>query len=44
MKKSFILYNDQEQLFDQLTDAEAGILIKAIFKYENFFYDYIFFF
>ena len=32
MKKSFILYNDQEQLFNQLTDAEAGILIKAIFK------------
>jgi hypothetical protein len=32
MKKSFILYNDQEKLFDQLTDAEAGILIKAIFK------------
>ena len=35
MKKSFILYNDQEKLFEQLTDAEAGILIKTVFKYLN---------
>lgn len=35
MKKSFILYNDQEKLFEQLTDAEAGVLIKAVFKYLN---------
>lgn len=35
MSKSFILYNDQEKLFDQLTDEEAGVLIKAVFKYIN---------
>lgn len=35
MSKSFILYNDQEQLFDQLSDEEAGVLIKAVFKYIN---------
>jgi hypothetical protein len=34
-KKSFVLYSDQAQLFSELTDAEAGILIKYIFKYVN---------
>ena len=32
MKKSFILYHDQENTFNQLTNEEAGVLIKAIFK------------
>lgn len=32
-QKSFIMYNDQKKLFDQLTDQEAGKLIKAIFMY-----------
>lgn len=34
-KKSFILYCDQIGLFDNLEDAEAGKLIKHIFKYVN---------
>lgn len=33
MKKSFILYQDQEETFDALTDERAGKLIKAIFDY-----------
>lgn len=32
-KKGFILYADQISIFDALTDAEAGVLIKHIFKY-----------
>ena len=32
-QKSFIMYNDQKKLFDQLTDEEAGKLIKAVFMY-----------
>ena len=27
------MYNDQKKLFDQLTDEEAGKLIKAVFMY-----------
>tara|TARA_R110000796_G_scaffold154175_1_gene270790 strand:+ start:107 stop:937 length:831 start_codon:yes stop_codon:yes gene_type:complete len=34
-KKSFILYADQKELFDQLPDDKAGELIKHIFKYVN---------
>jgi spermidine synthase len=34
-KKGFILYADQKELFDQLSDQKAGILIKHIFKYVN---------
>lgn len=34
-KKSFVLYCDQKELFDQLTDEQAGKLIKHIFAYVN---------
>src|SRR6185436_11405310 len=34
-KKSFILYADQTGLFEKLTDAKAGKLIKYIFDYVN---------
>jgi hypothetical protein len=34
-KKGFILYADQKVLFDQLSDAKAGELIKFIFAYVN---------
>lgn len=34
-KDSFILYLEQKQIFEMLTDAEAGQLIKAIFEYED---------
>lgn len=34
-KKSFILYADQIHLFENLDDAEAGALIKHIFRYVN---------
>ncbi len=32
-KNSFVLYSDQKELFEKLPDAEAGKLIKHIFKY-----------
>lgn len=32
-KKSFVLYTDYDTIFEQLTDAEAGQLIKHLFKY-----------
>lgn len=35
MKKSFILYLDQKELFDKLPDEQAGRLIKHIFGYVN---------
>lgn len=35
MKDSFILYQEHKQIFDMLTDEEAGMLIKAIFEYER---------
>lgn len=33
-KNSFILYNEQKEVFDSLTDEQAGRLIKTIFEYE----------
>lgn len=35
MKDSFILYQEQKEIFDTLSDSEAGKLIKAIFEYES---------
>jgi len=34
-KKGFVLYADQKIIFEELTDEEAGILIKHVFKYVN---------
>jgi hypothetical protein len=34
-KKSFVLYTDQKEVFDELTDEDAGKLIKHIFGYVN---------
>ena len=34
-KKSFLLYQDQEEVVNSLTDAQAGQLFKAIFKYNK---------
>ena len=34
-KKGFILYADQNEMFNQLTDEQAGKLIKHIFGYVN---------
>ena len=34
-KKSFLLYQDQEEVVNSLTDAQAGQLFKAIFKYNR---------
>lgn len=34
-KKSFVLYSDQRELFDQLSDEQAGKLIKHIYSYVN---------
>lgn len=34
-KKGFILYADQQELFSQLTDEQAGKLIKHIYSYVN---------
>jgi hypothetical protein len=34
-KKSFVLYSDQKELFNQLTNEAAGKLIKHIFAYVN---------
>lgn len=34
-KKSFVLYADYTELFNELSDAEAGQLIKHIFDYVN---------
>ena len=34
-KDSFILYLEQQEIFEMLEDEEAGQLIKAIFKYEK---------
>lgn len=34
-KDSFILYSSHKDLFETLTDAQAGKLIKAIFQYEE---------
>jgi hypothetical protein len=32
-KKSFVLYTDQREIFEELTDEQAGKLIKHIFSY-----------
>ena len=34
-KKSFVLYTDQREVFDELDDVTAGKLIKHIFAYVN---------
>jgi hypothetical protein len=34
-KKGFVLYADQHELFSQLTDEQAGKLIKHVFRYVN---------
>lgn len=34
-KKSFVLYTDQREVFDELSDQDAGRLIKHIFAYVN---------
>lgn len=34
-KKSFLLYCDQREQFDQLTDEQAGKLVKHLFAYVN---------
>jgi hypothetical protein len=34
-KKSFVLYTDQREVFDELDDLTAGKLIKHIFSYVN---------
>ena len=34
-KNSFLLYNSDNVIFSNLTDEEAGQLIKAIFNYET---------
>ena len=34
-KKSFLLYLENEEQFNLLTDEEAGQLIKTIFRYER---------
>jgi hypothetical protein len=34
-KKGFVLYSDQIILFDELTDEQAGKLIKHIYRYVN---------
>ena len=33
MKDSFILYTEQKEVIDKLSDEQAGKLIKAIYKY-----------
>ena len=35
MKNSFILYHDLGEVFDFLSDEEAGQLIKAVFAFET---------
>jgi len=35
MKKAFYLYQDQQEVIEQLTDIQAGKLFKAIYKYAN---------
>jgi len=35
MKKSFILYNDQVELINELTDIQAGQLLRVLYQYSN---------
>lgn len=34
-KKSFILYNDQKEVIDELDDEQAGKIFKAIYEYNS---------
>lgn len=34
-KKSFVLYNDQKEVIDELDDEQAGKLLKAIYEYNT---------
>ena len=34
-KKSFILYNDQSDVVDLLSNEQAGILFKSLYKFSN---------
>ena len=34
-KKSFVLYNDQKEVIDELSDEQAGQLLKAIYEYNT---------
>ena len=35
MKNSFVLFLDNKEIFDALSEEQAGVLIKAIFEYET---------
>ena len=35
MRDSFILYTEQKEIFENLTDEQAGQLIKQIFYYSS---------
>jgi len=35
MKKSFVLYNDSLDVLDELTDSQAGQILKAMRDFEN---------
>ena len=35
-KESFLLYHDQRPMIEKLSDAQAGMLIKAIYRYSEF--------
>jgi len=35
MKKSFLLYQEWEEIVDQLTDGQAGKILKAIFDFNS---------
>ena len=35
MRESFILYTNQKEIIDRLTDEQAGKIIKAIYQYEE---------
>lgn len=35
MKKSFVLYNDQSEVINALTDKQAGQLLKAFYAFQN---------
>jgi hypothetical protein len=35
VKNSFVVMQEHKEIFDSLTDEQAGLLIKAIFQYEE---------
>ncbi|MGL6120176.1 MAG: DUF6291 domain-containing protein, partial [Fusobacteriaceae bacterium] len=35
MKNSFVIYNDFEEIIEELSDEQVGKLFKAIFKFEK---------